>query len=94
MSVIAMTVVHSLLYLVFIIWPIFIIIFLMKKKHVLEEKTFLEKFSSMTLGNKTEHPSSFLYSAFFCIRRFAVVMCYVILTESDDKIIILVLMII
>ena len=83
-----MTLVHSALCIIFFIWPIFLIVFLMKKRKELEEKAFIEKFGSMILGNKTEHPVTFLYNAAFCVRRLALVMIYVALIESDDRIII------
>ena len=46
----------------------------------------------MILGNRTEHPITFLYSSIFCIRRFLLVMTYVILVNSDGTIVIQALM--
>ena len=93
-STAAMTIIHSVLFLVFVVWPVFIIYFLIKRFHLLDEAKFLEKYESIILGQKTEHPSTYLYNAFFCIRRFALVMCYVTLAESDKRFMVPVLMLI
>ena len=78
----------------FSIWPFFLVRFLLKRRHLLEDEAFLKKYSAMVKGIKTKNPSSFLYNAFFSIRRVALVLCFVILFEGDQRISVLVLMVI
>ena len=81
--------------LLILVWPIYLTIFLLASREKHEYRYFLRKFSSMYLTNKSDryvngyffrnHAMSFLYTVWFCLRRFAFVMCFFI-TYNDAMI--------
>ena len=68
-----MTTVQLVFLVIIVVWPIFMIVFLYKKRDRLEEKEFKTKVVSMYSGIKTKKFVALIYTAVFCIRRLLLV---------------------
>ena len=82
----------SLVMLILLIWPIFVVVFLTTRSNELDDKMFKFRYESMYLGNRTDtylegvkkdRRVCYLYAFFFCIRRLALVFCVFYLKEEN-----------
>jgi len=60
--------------LILLLFPLFIMIFMLKYQKVLTEPQFAQKWDTLYQGIDTAQLSSLLYNAVFCIRRFNIVL--------------------
>ena len=66
------------------IWIFFSAWFLLYNRAQLNGDQFKEKFVSMYLGVRTDLAMRFLYIPVFCLRRFVLVLCLLILKDNPD----------
>lgn len=68
---------------VLVIWPIFLGIFLLKKKDVLDEKEVRQKFGTMYQGIRIDENAPLLYNVVFCLRRMGLVAIHLALYKQQ-----------
>ena len=56
------------------IWPLFIIIFMLKNQSKLEDKTFTQRWGTLYQGIHKNKIIALIYNAVFCLRRFEIVL--------------------
>ena len=83
------------LIIVFALWPLFVFIFLQLhcNRPRLDEDKFRDRYGSMYLDNKTDlylgkelkadRSEAFVYSAYFCLRRLCLVLCFFCFHNSN-----------
>jgi len=76
------TVARVALLFIFVVWPIFLTIFIWFNMENLTAKKFKRKFISIYQGIKIKKFSTSIYTAVFCIRRFFLVITFLLLHEK------------
>ena len=86
------TIGYSLVMVIYLIWPIFVVVFLTARSNELDDKMFKFRCESMYLDNRTntylkgvkqDRRVCYLYTFFFSIRRLALVFCFFWLKEEN-----------
>ena len=64
------------------VWPFFIVIFMIKNQHKLEDPQFARKWDALYAGFQTDKLISLFYNAVFCLRRFDIVLVNMIFSPG------------
>ena len=75
-------VVRVTLLVILVIWPFFVLTFLLKNRKKLDTDSFKKKFISMYNGLKTTKTGALLYAFLFCMRRMSLVLTFVLLQDE------------
>ena len=78
-----------ILLIVIVTWPIFAAVHLYRNRERLNERSFRTKFQSMYIGIRIHLTLARLYTSVFCSRRFILVICFLVLQDKQNWLILI-----